>query len=149
MPAASPTTSVRSKLRGRPLALAAGTRPGRMLATLLWLRTRADRKGDAPAVEMIDACLDGDPRAQLRMVVGADVSLKPRQWDVLDLVWRGVTERGVCPTYREMGEALGWSAATSVYEVVEELVAMGVVEKDEQRSSRALRIVPAEERISR
>lgn len=146
MPAASPTTSARSKLRGRPLALVAGTRPGKMMSTLLWLRTRAEKAGDNLAVAMIDATLADDPRAQLRAVVGGDVTLSRRQWDVLECVWRAVCERGVSPTYQEIGDTLGVTK-TTVCEYVRELIGAGVICKG--HGARSLRVVPHDERATK
>lgn len=140
-------TTSRSKLRGRPLAIAAGTRPGRMMATLLWLRTRAERKMDGAAVDMIDACFEQDPRAQLRMIVG-DVSLTPRLWDALEFVWRFLNDHGRGPTSPEMSNALGISK-TAAYELIERLVAEGVLKRTAEREWRGLRVVDAAERIAR
>ena len=55
--------------------------------------------------------------------------LSPRQQDVLDIVSESIERRGVPPSYREIGDALGVSSTNGVSDHVKALIKKGYLKK--------------------
>ena len=55
--------------------------------------------------------------------------LSPRQQDVLDIVAESIERRGVPPSYREIGDALGVSSTNGVSDHVKALIKKGYLKK--------------------
>jgi len=67
-------------------------------------------------------------------------TLSPRQTDVLDCIASAVADRGIPPTYREIGDALGISSTNGVADHVKALVRKGYLKKVEGGAARGLQI---------
>ncbi len=72
--------------------------------------------------------------------------LPRRQRDVFEFIATTIEQRGVPPTYREIGDALGISSTNGVADHVKALVKKGYLIKTEN-SARGLRIAPRHRRI--
>ena len=64
-------------------------------------------------------------------------TLSPRQRDVLDFISASIEQRGVPPSYREIGDALGIRSTNGVADHVKALVRKGYLQKDD-RSRRGI-----------
>lgn len=66
--------------------------------------------------------------------------LPPRQRDVLDFITSAIAQRGIPPTYREIGDALGISSTNGVADHVKALVRKGYLNKGPDGTARSLRL---------
>ena len=67
-------------------------------------------------------------------------ALSPRQADVLACIASAVSDRGIPPTYREIGDALGISSTNGVADHVKALVRKGYLKKVEGGAARGLQL---------
>ena len=69
--------------------------------------------------------------------------LSPRQRAILDFIVAAVHQRGVAPTYREIGAALGIGSTNGVSDHIKALIKKGYIERvGEAGSPRALKLTP-------
>lgn len=66
--------------------------------------------------------------------------LSPRQSDVLQVIREALEERGIPPTYREIGDALGIASTNGVADHVKALVKKGYVKKAGGGAARGLQL---------
>jgi repressor LexA len=73
-------------------------------------------------------------------VPGAEEELSPRQRDVLDFISSTLAQRGLPPTYREIGDALGIASTNGVADHVKALVRKGYLKKDRDGAARGIQL---------
>lgn len=76
-------------------------------------------------------------------------TLSPRQQDVLTFIRTAVTQRGIPPTYREIGDALGIASTNGVADHIKALVKKGYIKKDGFGIARGLCLTPKGRSIRR
>jgi repressor LexA len=87
-------------------------------------------------LDTMDAKLDGGSRFDGRRFD----DLSPRQKDVLDFISARITQRGIPPTYREIGDAIGISSTNGVADHIKALVRKGYVRKEPSGTARGLQL---------